>query len=167
MYAELTTNSRLVTIESPFAHVDERVAALYREYLAAAAYDCFVRGEVPFASHGLYVHWLDDNDAEERRLGIQAGLIFAQKTDASVVYQDLGVSPGMRQGIQAAETTGRTVEYRNLGDKWRQTGDYLQGYAAGMTGSSLPFRANAYYQYGWGDARSKKPRDWSMVWESK
>ena len=57
---------------------------------------------------------LDDSIAEERELGIRAGLAWGEVAEATVVYVDRGVSAGMKKEIAAAETAERTVEYRRI-----------------------------------------------------
>lgn len=101
---------RLVIIESPYAGN----VALNVEYARAAMLDCLARGEAPFASHLLYTQVLDDDEPDERYLGISAGLDWVERADASVVYVDLGVSGGMRQGIKRALAVGRAVYARGL-----------------------------------------------------
>lgn len=101
---------RLVIIESPFAGDRER----NRAYLEAAAADCKARGEAYYASHAFYTQFLDDDDPEDRAWGIAAGLAWGAKADATVVYMDLGVSRGMKEGIKHAEASNRPVYYRSL-----------------------------------------------------
>jgi hypothetical protein len=57
--------------------------------------DSLLRGEAPIASHLLYTQpgVLNDQVADERRLGIEAGLAWLRAAKATVVYQDLGISP--------------------------------------------------------------------------
>jgi len=101
---------RRVYLESPYAgDVQKNIA-----YARRCMHDCLQRGESPFASHLLYTQpgILDDLDPAERALGIQAGLAWAEIADATVVYMDLGVSPGMQLGIEAAEKAGRPIERR-------------------------------------------------------
>ena len=50
----------------------------------------------------------------ERALGIEAGLAWGRAANATVVYIDLGISPGMKQGVERALLEGRPVEYRSL-----------------------------------------------------
>lgn len=103
---------RLVVIESPFAgDVDANIA-----YAKAAVHDCLMRGEAPIASHLLFTQpgVLDDNKPEERRLGIAAGHAWIASADALVVYQDRGISAGMKAGIEQAEYWRIPVEYRTL-----------------------------------------------------
>lgn len=103
---------RLVIIESPYAGDVETNL----RYLRACMRDCFLRGEAPFASHGLYTQpgVLNDEVPEDRKLGIQAGFEWRFLADATVVYTDLGTTNGMRQGIEDALEHGGTVEYRSL-----------------------------------------------------
>lgn len=107
---------RRVVIESPYAGDVERNLA----YLRACMRDCLIaHGETPFASHGLYTQpgVLDDDDPEQRRLGIDAGFLWRDAAEATVVYQDLGVTPGMVAGIDHAHGLGQPVEYRWL-SRW-------------------------------------------------
>lgn len=106
---------RLVLVESPFAGDVERNLG----YLRACMRDCLLRGEAPFASHALYTQpgVLDDLNPDERALGIEAGLCWGLKADATVVYCDLGQSVGMVHGILAAQIAGRPIEFRTLKDR--------------------------------------------------
>lgn len=103
---------RLVIVESPFAGDVERNT----RYARAALRDCLLRGEAPLASHLLYTQpgVLDDNDPTQRAMGIEAGLVWGECAEATIVYTDLGVSRGMHQGVTRAESSGRPVEYRSL-----------------------------------------------------
>jgi len=105
---------RKVIVESPFAAEDADGFALRRRYLLAALRDCLLRGEAPFASHGIYPGALDDADSAERELGIAAGFAWHDAADAVVVYIDLGISRGMAQGIAAAKKRFLPVEERSL-----------------------------------------------------
>ena len=81
--------------------------------------DCLRRGEAPYASHLLYTQpgVLDDDDPGERMLGIDAGFAWREVTEATVVYTDLGITPGMQLGIGHAGGIG-SVEIRKL-EGWR------------------------------------------------
>lgn len=116
----------IVIVESPFAgNVELNLA-----YLRAALHDCLLRGEAPFASHGLYTQpgVLDDGKPEERALGIEAGFAFRYAATKTVVYVDLGMSRGMQLGIEHAEKLGHEVERRSL-PGWSGVGSML---AAGV-----------------------------------
>jgi hypothetical protein len=109
---------RRVIVESPFAGKPGWWQWWHRWrnriYARRCLLDCLTRGEAPFASHLIYPQVLDDGVVNERVLGIAAGLAWGEAADATVVYVDRGISAGMRQGIEAAKTAGRVVEYRHL-----------------------------------------------------
>lgn len=104
---------KLVLVESPYAGD----VATHLKYLRKAMRDCFMRGEAPFASHGLYTQEgvLDDNIKAERNLGIDAGLAWGEHADKTVVYADYGISQGMKYGIELAKVKRRPVEMRYIG----------------------------------------------------
>jgi hypothetical protein len=117
---------RKVLVESPFApkSKDPQLAKMELErnirYVRAAMRDCFLRGEAPFASHALYTleGILDDTIPEERTQGIEAGLLWGEEAEVTVVYEDLGISKGMELGIKRAHAAGRPVERRSLPGDW-------------------------------------------------
>lgn len=116
---------RLVIIESPFAGKSKWKLIRYFEVLRNIRYarkvvrDSLERGEAPIASHLLYTQpgILDDDIPEERSWGIDAGLAWREVAEATVVYQDLGITKGMKYGIKLAEEKGNPVEYRNIGNE--------------------------------------------------
>jgi hypothetical protein len=103
---------RLVILESPFSGDTARNI----DYAKRCVRDSLLRGESPIASHLLYTQQgiLNDLDPSERQHGIDAGLAWVKVSDATVVYIDLGISPGMQQGINAAQHFGKPVEYRQI-----------------------------------------------------
>lgn len=103
----------LVILESPFAGNLWR-RWLNRRYARRCMRDSLLRGESPMLSHLLYTQALDDNDPDQRRRGIEAGLAWGPVSHATVVYTDRGVSRGMRLGIERATSEGRPVFYRRL-----------------------------------------------------
>ena len=104
-----------VTVESPFAATETASVADHETYLRRCLNDCFVRGEAPFASHGLYPGALDDDVPGQRQLGIQAGFAVAARLEKRVVYTDYGVTRGMQEGITHAKKIGQHVEERSIG----------------------------------------------------
>jgi hypothetical protein len=107
---------KLVLVESPYAGDIAR----NERYARACMADCLKRGEAPFASHLLYTQpgVLRDEHPEERQLGIKAGFAWGCWADATVVYTDLGISPGMEKGIVEAKVEGRPIKFRQLGGEW-------------------------------------------------
>lgn len=112
---------KLVVIESPYAGDTEKNL----RYLRACLRHSLMRGEAPFASHGLYTQpgVLDDNVPEERNLGISSGLEWASQAFVCAVYTDMGISAGMELGISQARLNGMLVEHRSLG--WVDPGPQL------------------------------------------
>jgi len=105
------TPPRLVIIETPYAAPDVTENVAYARDCMA---DSLARGEAPFASHLLYPQVLDDYDPTQRLLGITAGLAWAARSHATVVYTDRGISSGMAMGIELATQLGHPIEYRVL-----------------------------------------------------
>mgnify|MGYP001596546322 CR=1 FL=1 len=108
---------KLVILESPYKgrSVEEQIANI--NYAQACAHDSLVNHhEAPFPSHLLYTQdgILDDKIPTERQLGIDAGLSWGSKAEATVVYIDRGISPGMQYGIKNAHQSNRLVIYRAL-----------------------------------------------------
>ncbi len=105
---------RLVILESPFKAATAHETERNLRYAKAAMLDALQRGDSPLASHLLWPGILDDSDPQERALGIEAGLAWGRVAEATVVYEDYGISDGMDQGIARARAEGRPVEYRRL-----------------------------------------------------
>jgi hypothetical protein len=106
-----------VLIESPFAgDVSQNL-----QYVRAAMHDCLMRDEAPYASHALYTQpsVLNDDIPSERTLGIEAGLLWGDAAEKTVVYIDRGISMGMEYGIKRALAAGRPIEWRSL-PGWHQ-----------------------------------------------
>lgn len=112
-------------------------SAQHARYLAAALRDCVLRGEAPFASHGLYTlpGVLRDEVPEERAQGIAAGFVWREVAHMSAFYVDLGWSSGMKHGEEDAKklidaqwapwrqsntppTLVHRLDYRTLGPDW-------------------------------------------------
>jgi hypothetical protein len=117
-----------VVIESPFAgtsdnpQIKKKQTRKNIEYARACVTDSLRRGEAPYASHLFFTQpgILDDNVSEDRMRGINAGLDITKDFDLTAVYCDFGKSSGMLKGIERANSLGRKVEERYLGDKWEE-----------------------------------------------
>jgi hypothetical protein len=114
---------KLVVLESPLAG-DVNLNKLYAR---ACMRDCLFRGEAPFASHLLYDQCgiLYDLIPSERELGIEAGFYWGDKAELTVVYTDLGISNGMKRGIDRAERMNRKIEMRIL-NGWVDRSEYFE-----------------------------------------
>jgi len=100
----------IVIIESPFS--GDTKGNL--DYLFRACRDCLERREVPYASHGFFTQFLDDNIPEDRLFGITAGYSMWQATNKIVFYCDRGWSYGMQQALERANKLGYVVEQRYI-----------------------------------------------------
>lgn len=103
---------RRVILESPYkGKVDRNV-----QYGRKCVRDCLKRGDSPIASHLLFTQEgiLFDNLPQERLLGLEAGWEWIRVAEAMVVYNDHGISDGMRAGIGMAKKAGIPIEYRQL-----------------------------------------------------
>lgn len=102
----------LVILESPYAgNVLRNI-----QYARRCVRDSLLRGEAPIASHLLYTQEgiLNDDIPEERQLGIDAGLAWKTVAEVTVVYADLGITTGMKYGIDQAKEHGIEIEIRYL-----------------------------------------------------
>jgi hypothetical protein len=75
----------------------------------AACREVLRAGDAPFAPHLLYPDLLDDEDQEERALGMSAGRAWLVASDEVLVVGP--VSDGMRQEIDDALARGIPVRY--------------------------------------------------------
>lgn len=120
---------RLVLVESPYKGNNYEDLQLNIEYARKAMRDCLLRQDYPFASHLLYTQEgiLDDTIAEERTLGIDAGLGWGKCAEATMVYYDRGISKGMAYGINRAIDEGRLIQFRSLDEPDKEvTAELLQ-----------------------------------------
>lgn len=103
---------RRVILESPYAGDVEANLT----YARACMRDSLARGEAPIASHLLYTQEgiLDDNDPDQRALGIAAGLRWLSCAKHMVLYTDRGISPGMAEAAIQATNRNVKVEYRRI-----------------------------------------------------
>ena len=104
-----------VIIESPYKAKIAIELIRNRQYAFLCLKDCYSRGEAGFASHLLYTNFLNEDNPEERKAGIEMGLNWGVSADITAVYVDYGITEGMKYGIQRANDEGRPVEYRKLG----------------------------------------------------
>lgn len=105
---------KLVQLESPYRGTNYEHTEFNKKYAEACVRECLLRGESAMASHLLFTGATDDTIPEERAMGIEAGLKFLEVANYSVVYIDLGISYGMRQGIKRARLLGKEILYRKL-----------------------------------------------------
>lgn len=83
-------------------------------YERAAFLDAVARGEAPISSSALHAEDGVVDVADGRRIRA----VWARYADATVVYADLGVTPGMQAAVDDARLDGRDVDVRVLGAPW-------------------------------------------------
>ena len=106
---------RRVIIESPFAGPTPEIRKRNLAYAFACLRHSLDLGEAPFASHLLYPQVLEDAVVEQRAQGMKAGWTWLHVAEAVIAYTDLGLSDGMKGGLQVAHQNRIPVEYRSLG----------------------------------------------------
>jgi len=113
-----------VIVESPYASHIERTTEEHKKYAIECMSDCFLRNEAPFASHVLYPQVLNKMTKVARSAGILAGISWGRYAHARVIYTDLGITQGMKNGIQDSLINGIPIIYRSLkkGDYWMSGG---------------------------------------------
>ncbi len=115
---------RFVIIESPFKGKGNwfftRWIDKWRNILYArrCVRDSLLRGENPIAFHLLHTQYgiLRDRVPGERQIGIDAGMAWMKKADASIFYIDKGMSPGMLYAEHKAIEAKTPREYRRIGE---------------------------------------------------
>ena len=107
---------RLVLLELPYESKTKEELEKYIEYAESCIDDCFERGESPFNYHLFHPPEiiLRNNESKERKLRIEADLAWMELADAIVVYTDLGITKGMKRGIERAKEIDKIIEHRQL-----------------------------------------------------
>ena len=67
------------------------------------------KGYMPIASHLLYPQILNDNDSEERELGLMFGLALLRECDEGWVFGE--VSPGVSREIEEARRLNKKLRF--------------------------------------------------------
>lgn len=91
-------------------------------YMRACMRDCLLRGEAPYASHGLYTQpgVLRDEIPGERSLGLLAGEAFHNLIPNRAVYVDVGWSEQVERQYRRAKDEKLNVDVRKLGPDWER-----------------------------------------------
>lgn len=111
-----------IIIESPYTATTAKVLIRNQNYLKACIRDSIARCEAPFAGHFFYTQFLNDRDPRDRRLGMLLARSWLSTAALVAVYVDLGISPGMKQGIRLASVFSVPTEERSIPD-WERDHD--------------------------------------------
>lgn len=98
----------IVYICSPFAGDVQKNIESARRYSRFAV----VMGCIPIAPHLLFPQFLDDNDPDERKLGLFFGNVLMSKCTEVWVFGDY-ISSGMRSEINLARQKNYHIRYFN------------------------------------------------------
>ncbi len=97
----------LVYIASPFSGDMERNTARAQGYCRFAV----SKGYIPLAPHLHYPQFLDDEDMDERELGLRFALVLLNKCEELWVFDK--ISQGMAKEIAKAKKRGIPIKYFN------------------------------------------------------
>ena len=98
-------------IESPY----RGEVARNKAYLDRCLLDSLKRGESAIASHKIWPGILNDNNPEERQLGIDAGRAWIPVATLMTVYVDWGISNEMENAMSRARLHKIPIELREIG----------------------------------------------------
>jgi hypothetical protein len=105
----------LVYVASPCRHPTKEGHLINLDYAREALKDAVVgRGEVAVAPHLLYTQILNDMNPAEAALGMRIGLRLLSQCDILAVYQDRGITDGMKREIELAQFFGINIQFRNI-----------------------------------------------------
>lgn len=109
---------------------------MFRDYALECFKESLNRQEAPLLSHLLYPQVLNDDDAKERKLGIECGLNWLWSAELHVFYIDHGMSKGMMAAFTFNRTTAnRPIEFRSRKFSLDQT-VYLKLYDSLLNGTT-------------------------------
>lgn len=98
----------------PLVYICSRYAGdIERNVLAAQSYCRYAISQncIPLAPHLLYPQFMDDADAEQRKLGLFFGKVLMDKCDEVWVFSDGDYSSGMKSEYDRAMRRGRKIRY--------------------------------------------------------
>jgi hypothetical protein len=98
----------IVYIASPFAGDTETNTRRARGYCRFAV----SKGAIPLAPHLLYPQFMDDDDAEQRALGLRFAIVLLGKCDELWVFGER-ISEGMAAEIAKAKKRDMPIKYFN------------------------------------------------------
>lgn len=73
-----------------------------KQYAATLTRACLVSGNIPVTPHLYLTAALDDNNVQERQIGLNAGIELLKTCDEIIIGADKGISAGMRAEIEIA-----------------------------------------------------------------
>ena len=118
---------------SPYRGKTPEQVQVHFNYTVDLTREMLLYGHCPITPHLYITASLNDNDPEERKIGLEAALELLKKCDAVIVGQRYGISEGMAAEIETAKQLNIPVFYRdhNITDFKNMTiiCDKSEGYA--------------------------------------
>ncbi len=102
----MRVDMKLVFVASPFKGNVKKNTTLAR----GACLYVLDKGQVPFAPHLFFTQFLDDNDAQERAQGINAGCEMLKRCDELWWFGDV-TSEGMLSEMRMANESGIPIKH--------------------------------------------------------
>jgi len=119
-----------IFIASRFSARTARERKRYAERLRYLCRRVTELGAIPMAPHGYFTTFLDDNDPEERRRGIEMGHEWMRMCSAMLYDASLGESEGMLADFHRWEGTFFMLErgpLRHQECEWEDLGEWVRG----------------------------------------
>lgn len=112
LYPEPQPALPVVIIESPYLGGVHWAV----QYAKLCMLDALRAGKAPLASHLLYPGLLDDRVEADRNLGMRAGWsCYNKMAQQCRVYTDLGITKGMKLGMEHAKLHNVQINYYSFG----------------------------------------------------
>ena len=99
-----------ILVESPFAGEVEENLAYAQKCMRHVFFSSYGGAQIPIASHCYFTLALDDCNAAERSIGMNAGFAMRSLASEVRVYLDRGLSDGMVYGIRGAIEAGKPIK---------------------------------------------------------
>lgn len=105
----------IIYVCSPLRGTPPYTATKYRKNLEAAAEYCRAvadEGHIPIAPHLYFEKFLDDQNPDDRKKGMDMGNDLLRICKEVWVFSDNGISEGMTAEIKMADEMGKPIRYR-------------------------------------------------------
>ena len=98
---------------SPYRGKTPEQVQVHFNYAVNLTREMLLYGHCPITPHLYITACLNDNEPDERKIGLEAALELLEKCDAVIVGQRYGISEGMAAEIEKAKQLNKPVFYRD------------------------------------------------------
>lgn len=102
---------KLIYICSPYRAQDTETLNRNIEYAKCLTRDVLLQGDCPATPHLYMTQCLDEENEQERKTGLTAGMEILRRCDEVVVGKKYGISEGMSAEIRFAEENDIPIGY--------------------------------------------------------